>query len=58
MNKDQFKGRVKESSGKVKEATGKLVGNKSLEKKGKTQKLTGRVQAGYGDLKSDVDKAI
>ena len=41
MNRDQVKGRVKESEGKIKEVTGKLVGNETLEAKGKVQKTLG-----------------
>jgi uncharacterized protein YjbJ (UPF0337 family) len=38
MNKDQVKGRIKNAEGKLKEVTGKIVGNKSLEAKGKSRK--------------------
>jgi len=58
MNKDQVKGRIKEAQGKVKEVTGKAVGNKNLEQKGKVQQTVGKVQAGYGDLKNDIKKAV
>ena len=54
MNKDQVKGRIKEAGGKIKEATGKAVGNPSLERRGKLQKVVGKVQAAYGDIKADV----
>jgi uncharacterized protein YjbJ (UPF0337 family) len=57
MNKDQLKGRVKEAVGKVKEVTGKVVGNETLEAKGKVQKAAGEAQAKSGDLTSDVKKA-
>lgn len=56
MNKDQVKGRVKEAEGKVKEVTGKLIGDEVLEEKGKTGKVLGKIQAGYGDLKHDLKK--
>ena len=56
MNKDQVKGRLKEAEGKVKEVTGKIVGNKSLEIKGKVEKTAGKVQAGYGDFRNEVKK--
>jgi uncharacterized protein YjbJ (UPF0337 family) len=56
-NKDQVKGRMKEVEGKVKEVTGKVVGNKTLEEKGKVQNAVGQAQAGYGDLKHDLKKA-
>ena len=58
MNKDQVKGRIKEAQGKVKEVAGKMVGNKDLERKGKTENTEGKVQAGYGDLKEDIKDAI
>lgn len=57
MNKDQVKGRVKETAGKVKEVTGKVMGDKVLEVEGKTDQATGKVQAGYGDLKNELKKA-
>lgn len=58
MNKDQIKGRVEEIKGRVKEVAGKAVGNKSLESKGLVQKTVGKIQAGLGDLKSDVKSKI
>lgn len=58
MNKDQAKGRIKESEGKIKEVTGKVVGNKTLEEKGRFQKNIGKVQTGYGDLKKDLKKDL
>jgi uncharacterized protein YjbJ (UPF0337 family) len=57
MNKDQVKGRVKEAKGKIKELAGKLVGNESLEAKGKVQKTLGKAQAKFGDVKQDVKDA-
>ncbi|MDP3512903.1 MAG: CsbD family protein [Sulfuritalea sp.] len=58
MNKDQTKGRVEEVKGKVKEIAGKLSGDKKLEDEGKLQNLKGQVQAGFGDLKEDIKKAV
>ena len=54
MNKDQIKGRVNEAEGKIKEAAGRLVGNEKLEAKGKVQKVLGKAQAKFGDVKQDV----
>ncbi len=54
INKDQVKGRVKEAEGKIKEMSGALVGNETLEAKGKIQKNLGKAQAKYGDVKHDV----
>jgi uncharacterized protein YjbJ (UPF0337 family) len=53
-NKDQVRGRVKEAQGKVKEVAGKLVGNEKLEAKGKIQKVLGKAQAKFGDVKQDM----
>lgn len=58
MNKDQVKGRTKETTGKIKEVAGRIVGNKELERKGKIENTEGKVQAGYGDMKEDVKDAI
>lgn len=54
MNKDQVKGRLKQAEGKVKEVTGKVVGNETLEQKGKVEKVVGEVQSDYGDLKENI----
>jgi uncharacterized protein YjbJ (UPF0337 family) len=58
MNKDQVKGRVEEIKGVVKEVAGNLVGNKSLEAEGIAQKNVGKIQSGFGDIKSDVKDKI
>lgn len=58
MNKDQVKGRVEEVKGKVKEVAGNIVGNKSLEAKGIVQKNAGKIQAGLGDVKSEVKSKL
>jgi uncharacterized protein YjbJ (UPF0337 family) len=53
-NRDQVKGRVKEAKGKIKQIAGKLVGNQRLAAKGKAQKILGKAQAKYGDVKQNV----
>jgi uncharacterized protein YjbJ (UPF0337 family) len=58
VNKDQVEGRVKEAKGKIKEAAGKLVGNEKLQAKGKIQKVLGKAQAKFGDVKQDVKDSI
>ena len=58
MNKDQVEGRKKEVTGKIKEVAGKIIGDKEMEAKGKVKKQLGKAQAGYGDVKSDVKKAV
>ena len=57
MNKDQVKGRVEQAKGAVKEKTGKIIGNKKLETEGELDKVGGKAQAGFGDLKEDVKDA-
>ena len=54
LNKDQTKGRAKEVAGKIKEVTGKLVGDRTLEARGKVEGAIGKAQAGFGDLKQDM----
>ena len=58
MNKDQIKGKIDVVKGKVKEVAGNIVGNKSLEAEGLAQKTVGKVQAGLGDIKSDLKSKL
>ena len=58
MNKDQVEGREKEVAGKIKEVAGKLLGNKEMQVKGQVKTQLGKAQASYGDLKSNVKKAV
>lgn len=58
MNNDQIKGRIKVTKGKAREVTGKIVSNKHLEEKGKAQTSIGKAQAGYGDLKDDLENGL
>lgn len=53
-NKDQVEGRVKEAKGAIKELAGKVVGNEKLQAKGKVQKVVGKAQAKFGDVKQKV----
>ncbi len=56
MNKDQVKGRMEEISGQAKKVTGKVVGDKSLEQKGRVEEAAGKIRAGYGDAKHEIKK--
>lgn len=58
MNKDQIKGHIEEVKGIVKEVAGNIVGNQSLEAEGSAQKTVGKVQAGLGDIKSDLKSKL
>ena len=57
MNKDQVKGRVKEAKGKIKEVAGVLMGNETMEAKGKVQRIVGQAQAKFGDVKQEVKES-
>ena len=43
-------------SSRLELVAGKIVGNRSMEVKGKVQNTVGKVQAAYGDLKNDLKK--
>ena len=58
MNKNQIKGRINEAKGKGKELAGKAVGNKQLKREGKVEKLGGKAEAAYGDLKKEVRRGM
>jgi len=56
MNKAQVKGRVEQVKGKIKKVTGSMVGNKTLEQKGRAQEIVGKAEARFGDPKDDLKK--
>ncbi len=56
MNRNQVKGRIRAAKGKGKEVVGKAVGNTRLESEGTVEKLTGKAEAAYGDLKRKIQK--
>jgi uncharacterized protein YjbJ (UPF0337 family) len=58
MNKHQVTGRTDQAKGKVKEVTGKVTGNERMEAEGTVQKLGGKTEAAYGDLKNDIKKTV
>ena len=58
MNKDQVLGRVTQAKGDLKEAAGKIVGNRKLQGEGLLDQAKGKTQAGYGDAKEQVKKAV
>jgi uncharacterized protein YjbJ (UPF0337 family) len=58
MNKDQVKGRVDEASGKMKEAAGRAMDNPNLEDRGTVQKVGGKAQKAFGDVKEDLKKDL
>ena len=56
-NKDQIAGVAKQAKGSVKEAAGKVTGNKKTQAEGTADRIAGKVQKGYGDLKEKVKKS-
>ena len=53
-NKDQVSGVIKQAKGAVKQAVGKATGNRQTQAEGAGEKIAGKVQKGYGDLKEKV----
>jgi uncharacterized protein YjbJ (UPF0337 family) len=58
VNKDQVAGIAKRMKGSVKQAAGKATGNRRTEVEGAADKLAGKVQKAYGDVKDKVKKAF
>jgi uncharacterized protein YjbJ (UPF0337 family) len=59
MNKEQFKGAVKDIAGKVEEGLGKLIGSKEQQVNGLGKQISGKAGKVYGDVKEvikDADK--
>ena len=55
MNKDQVKGRIKTAKGQLKVVAGNVVSNERLIEEGKGEKVVGKIQAGYGDIKHELE---
>ncbi|ODT32461.1 MAG: CsbD family protein [Mesorhizobium sp. 65-26] len=58
MNKDQVAGVAKQIKGSVKQAAGKATGNRRVQAEGMAEKVSGKVQKTYGDVKDKVRKAF
>jgi uncharacterized protein YjbJ (UPF0337 family) len=58
VNKDQVAGVAKQVKGSVKEAAGKATGNKRTQAEGTAERVAGKVQKAYGDVKEKVKKAL
>lgn len=56
MNHDRVEGAMKTTGGKIKEAAGKLVGDASLEARGKADQVEGKVQNAVGGIKDALSK--
>jgi len=57
MNKDQVQGRVEEAKGAIKQTTGRVIGNPDLEDRGTIEKVGGKIQKTFGDVKEQVKDA-
>jgi uncharacterized protein YjbJ (UPF0337 family) len=58
VNKDQVAGVVKQVKGSIKQAAGKATGNRRTEVEGTADKIAGKVQKAYGDVKEKIKKAF
>lgn len=58
MNKDQSKGRAKETEGKVQKKYGEVTGDKEHEAEGKAKETEGKAKKSWGDIKNDIANKI
>ncbi|PAP98029.1 CsbD family protein [Mesorhizobium mediterraneum] len=58
VNKDQVAGLAKQIKGSVKKAAGKATGNRRVQAEGSADKIAGKLQKAYGDVKDRVRKAL
>lgn len=58
VNRDQVAGLAKQMKGSVKQAAGKATGNRRTQVEGAADKLAGKGQKAYGDVKDKVKKAF
>ncbi|QKC97515.1 CsbD family protein [Mesorhizobium sp. NZP2298] len=58
VNKDQVAGVAKQVKGSIKQAAGKATGNRQTQAEGMADKVAGKVQKAYGDMKDKVRKAF
>ena len=58
VNRDQVAGIAKQMKGSVKQAAGKATGNRRTQVEGAADKIAGKVQKAYGDVKDKVKKAV
>jgi uncharacterized protein YjbJ (UPF0337 family) len=57
MNRDMTVGKERQAKGKIREEVGWIVGDKSMENKGKIQQVAGKLQEDYGKAKRDIHEA-
>ncbi|PAQ12303.1 CsbD family protein [Mesorhizobium temperatum] len=58
VNKDQVAGLAKQLKGSVKKAAGKATGNRRVQAEGAADKIVGKMQKAYGDMKDKLRKVL
>jgi len=58
VNKDQVSGVAKQVKGSIKEAAGKATGDKKTQANGTADKIAGKVQKTYGDVKEKIKDSL
>jgi uncharacterized protein YjbJ (UPF0337 family) len=58
VNKDQVEGIARQVKGSVEDAAGKMTGNKKTQARGKADKIAGKVQKAYGDVKEKIKDSL
>jgi len=58
VNRDQVAGIAKQIKGSVKQTAGKATGNRRTQVEGAADKVGGKMQKAYGDVKEKVRKAF
>ncbi|RWM88790.1 MAG: CsbD family protein [Mesorhizobium sp.] len=58
VNKNQLAGLAKQLKGSVKKAAGKATSNRRVQAEGVADKIVGKMQKAYGDIKDKLRKVI
>ena len=58
MHKDEIKGAAKQAKGAMKEGAGKAIGDRRMQAEGATERMTGKVQKGVGQVKDSARDAL
>ena len=58
MDKDRIKGAVKQMHGAAKEVIGKATGDRKTEAEGTVEKVTGKMQSGFGEAKDQIRDSL
>ncbi|UVC13977.1 CsbD family protein [Mesorhizobium onobrychidis] len=58
VNRDEVVGLAKQLKGSVKKAAGKATGNRRVQAEGAADKIAGKMQKAYGDMKDKLRKVL